>query len=70
MKLTKKQVEINTRILKACESLLGGFVTAIHDEAKGYAVKVLKTQEWRVLPFDLVNEVADLGCMNYCMIQN
>jgi len=60
------QVEINTKVIKAIENLTGDFLSAIHDEAKGYAFKTIKG--WRVISYEYANEIAGLGYINQCLI--
>lgn len=60
------QTEINTKVIKAIQDLTGNFVSAIHDEAKGYAFKTIKG--WRVISYEFANDIAGLGYVNRCLI--
>lgn len=59
--------EVNTSIIKAVERTCGTFINAIHDEAKGYCVRTIQG-EWKVFPFAFINEIADLGYVNRCLL--
>ena len=60
-------METNTAIIKAAQSITQQFISAIHDEAKGYAVR---TQTgWKVIPFDFCNEIAGLGYINRSLLK-
>jgi hypothetical protein len=60
------QIEKNTKIIKAIESITGRFISAIHDEAKGYAFKI--KEGWMRLDYAFVNEIAGFGSVNECLI--
>ena len=62
-----KQISVNDAILKAIERNYHTFVKAIHDEAKGY-VFLNHKNEWQVVPFGFINEVAGLGYVEHCLL--
>ena len=57
----------NTKILKACERITGKHISAIHDEAKGYAVKT--SDGWQIISFSFANDFAGLGFKNECLLK-
>lgn len=65
--ITPQVISINDAILKAIESNYNTSVKKIHDEARGYCFKN-KKNKWQVAPFDLINRLAGLENVNYCLL--
>lgn len=62
------------KLLKAAESLTANTLLSIHDESKGYCIKYAIPNEftdkagYRVINFNVLNEIAGFGFINRSML--